>query len=324
MRLRRLYIGFAAAAAVLLCAGCTGSTDDITTSSDAAAEQSEQSDQSERSEQSEQSEQSDRSDQSEQSGQSEQSFEIEITSEIQEIRDRGYLIVACTDDVPGFGYYNEETGTYEGGEIDLAYYIAAKVFDVSCEEAEEDGLVQFQPVEASQREQVLTDGEADYVIATYTITEERAEQVDFSDSYYTSEIGLMINKTDVDEEYLDEPDIDSVADLDGEIIGVISGSTTRDDFLSYIQLCGISVNPVFFEYSAYDDLDQALTQGDIDVFCVDVSILDDYLTDARTILSDRFAAQDYGVAAQQGRDGLIEAANAVIAELEYNEVDLFQ
>ncbi len=243
MRLRQLYIGFAAAAAVLLCAGCTGSTDDITTSSDAAAEQSEQSEQSDQSERSEQSEQSD---QSEQSEQSEQSFEIEITSEIQKIRDRGYLIVACTDDVPGFDYYNEEIGIYEGGEIDLAYYIAAKVFDVSCEEAEEDGLVQFQPVEASQREQVLTDGEADYVIAAYTITEERAELVDFSDSYYTSEIGLMINKTDVDEEYLDEPDIDSVADLDGEIIGVISGSTTRDDFLSYIQLCGISVNPVFF------------------------------------------------------------------------------
>ncbi len=67
-----------------------------------------------------------------------------------------------------------------------------------------------------------------------------------------------------------------------------------------------------------------MTQGDIDVFCVDVSILEDYLTDARTILSDRFTAQQYGVAAQQGRDGLIEAANAVIAELEYNEVDLFQ
>ncbi len=288
MKLRQVCIGFAAAAA-LLCAGCAASTNDTTTSTDAA----------------------------------EQSFEIEVTSEIQEILDRGYLTVACKDDVPDFSYYNEETGTYEGGEIDLAYYIAAKLFDVSYDEAVENELVQFQSVETSEREQILIDGEVDYVIATYTITDERAELVDFSDSYYTSAIGLMITGTEADDESLRETSIRSVADLDGKTIGIISGSTTRADFLSYIQRNSISVSPIFSEYSTYDALDRALTQGDIDVFCVDVTILNGYLTSSRTILSDRFAAQKYGVAAQKDRDGLIEVANTVIAELEYDQVVLF-
>ena len=288
MKLRQLWLGLTAAA-LLLCAGCATSTGGATNASDS----------------------------------SDPSFEVKVTPAIQEILDRGYLTVACKDDVPDFGYYNEETETYEGGEIDLAYYIAAKLFDVSYDEAMENELVQFQPVETSDRENVLIDGDVDYVIATYTITEERAEQVDFSDSYYSSAIGLMINKTATDQGSLREARIRSVTDLDGKTIGVISGSTTRDDFVHYLQRNCISIAPKFSEYPTYAALDKALAQGSIDVFSVDVTILNGYLTNSRKILSDRFAAQKYGVAAQKGREGLIEAANAVIDELEYNEIVLF-
>lgn len=254
----------------------------------------------------------------------EQSFDIEITDDLQEIIDRGYLKVACKDDVPGFGYYNEETGVIEGGEIDLAYYIAAKIFGVSFEEAKAQELVQFSPVETTQRENVLTEGEVDYVIATYTITEARGEIVDFSEVYYTSSVGLMINKSNVDDAALREERIRSVVDLDGKTVGVISNSTTRDDFVQYLQRNSLQVAPKFAEYPTYDALSDALASEAIDVFSVDVTILRGYLTDDREILADRFSPQDYGVASQKDREGLVEAANAVIAELEYNGLVLFE
>ncbi|MGN1014559.1 MAG: transporter substrate-binding domain-containing protein [Butyricicoccus sp.] len=288
MKLRQLWSALTAAA-LLLCAGCAASTGGTTEPSDP----------------------------------SEQTFEIEVTPAVQEILDRGYLTVACKDDVPGFSYYNEETGAYEGGEIDLAYYIAAKLFDTSYEEAVERELVRFQTVATADRETVLTDGEVDYVIATYTITEERAEQVDFSNSYYTSAIGLMVNKTATDANSLREARIRSVSDLDGKTIGVISNSTTRSDFMRYLQRNSISIVPKFSEYPTYDALSKALSQGSIDVFSVDVTILKGYLTNSRKILSDRFAPQKYGVAAQKDRDGLIQAVNTVIDELEYNQIVLF-
>ena len=55
---------------------------------------------------------------------------LPFTDSLQEIIDRGYLRVGCKTDVPGFGYYNEETKTYEGLEINLAYYVAAKIFGI--------------------------------------------------------------------------------------------------------------------------------------------------------------------------------------------------
>ena len=290
MKFRRTLASALAAAMLLLCAGC-GTPTAAQTDTGSAPEP--------------------------------QSFDIERTDAVDEITDRGYLIVGCKDDVPGFGYYNAETETYEGGEIDLAYYIAAKLFDVSYDDAKRDQLVHFQPVDVDNRENVLTNNDVDYVIATYTITDERAQIVDFSKSYYTSAVGLMINSNTSDHSSLREERIRSIADLDNKYIGIMSNSTTRTDMLNYVNRNSINIHPKFVTYSSYQKISEALAAGTIDVFCVDVSILNGYLTGNRTILPDRFASQPYGVAASKDCDGLIDAANTVIDELDYNGVVLF-
>lgn len=249
------------------------------------------------------------------STQSDQPKEVVITKDVQEIIDRGYLIVGCKNDVPGFGYYNEDTGEYEGMEIGLAYQLASKIFDVPYNQAVEDKLVKFVPVAVDDREKVLEEHEVDYVIATYTITEARKERVNFSDSYYSSSVGLMVNVTRVSENTLKEERIRSIVDLDNKIIGVMSNSTTRTDFLNYIQKHNIDISPRFVTYKSYDQLAQALDNGDIDVFCVDVTILSGYLDENKKILDDRFATQHYGIASAKDKDGLNEIANIVVGEM---------
>ncbi len=242
--------------------------------------------------------------------------EVVITEDVQAIIDRGYLRVACKNDVPGFGYLNPETNTYEGMEIDIAYGIAAKIFDVSVEQAKEKELVHFEPVEVENRELVLTSDQVDYVIATYTITDARKEVVNFSDSYWKSSIGLMVNSNRTDDSTLSEERIRSVMDLDGKTIGVMTNSTTREDFIKYLQNHGIKISPRFVSYRTYDELSEELTRGNIDVFSVDVTILEGYMQEDRKILDDRFATQFYGVAASKDKEGLIEIANIVIDELD--------
>ncbi len=241
---------------------------------------------------------------------------VEITEDVQEIIDRGHLIVGCKNDVPGFGFYNEETGKYEGMEIGLAYQIAAKIFDVSYNEAVEDELVKFVPVAVDDREKVLQQHEVDYVIATYTITNERKEKVNFSKSYYSSSVGLMVNITKIGENTLKEERIRSIIDLDNKIIGVMSNSTTRRDFLDYIQKHNINISPRFVTYKSYEQLAKALDNGDIDVFCVDVTILTGYLDENKKILDDRFATQHYGIASPKDKEGLNEIANIVVSEMD--------
>ncbi len=47
---------------------------------------------------------------------------------IRRIQDRGYLIVAARQDIPGFAYALQETGELEGLEIDLARLLALRIF----------------------------------------------------------------------------------------------------------------------------------------------------------------------------------------------------
>ncbi|MDR1970466.1 MAG: transporter substrate-binding domain-containing protein, partial [Treponema sp.] len=78
----------------------------------------------------------------------------------------GLLKVGVKSDVPGFGLLNPDTGKYEGLEIDMAKLIAKEIFG-------DENRVAFTPVTAKTRGPLLDNGDIDFVIATFTVTEER-------------------------------------------------------------------------------------------------------------------------------------------------------
>ncbi len=67
---------------------------------------------------------------------------------LRRIQDRGYLIVAVKDNVPGFGYRDPKTGEFSGLEIDLARALAKQIFG-------DPSKVKFQAVAAQERLPVL-------------------------------------------------------------------------------------------------------------------------------------------------------------------------
>ena len=232
---------------------------------------------------------------------------------LDEIKERGFLIVGAKTDVPGLGLYNKDTGEWSGVEIDLAWEVGAKIFDVDVEKAREDNLVHFQPVTVADREQQLQDGNIDLMIATYTITKERKERFALSDSYFTDYIGIMVRYSGDSKDSLGTGDIRSLADLDGKYVGIARNSTTREDMLSYINTMNTrTVSPIFCVYDGYEAMFKALKKGDIDAMSVDVSILKGYVDSKTKILGDRFAGQHYGAAVKLENQALIETVNEVI------------
>ena len=229
-----------------------------------------------------------------------------VPADVQKIIDAGVLKVGCKIDVPKFGLQNTESGSYEGLEIDLAYEIAGKIFDCTPEEAKDRNLVAFQGVTAKTRGGLLDSGEIDLVIATFTITEERKESWNFSTAYYTDAVGLMV---------LADSGINSINDLDGKVIGVAQGATTKEGFETYVKEKGINVSPQFEEFDGYPALSAALSTKNIDVFAVDRAILAGYNDDSTKILEDRFAEQEYGVASALSNKGLAEVVDSVVVEL---------
>jgi len=216
-------------------------------------------------------------------------------------KDSNTLKVGVKSDVIGFGFKDPVTGIYSGLEIELAEMIAD---ELGYDHAE------FTTVTSASRTELLDAGKIDCVIATFTITEERKKNWDFSTSYFTDAVTVLVENAS---------GITSLEDLTGKTIGVAKGSTsafalvtamaekglfpdytlpeTAEDFdvASFAQ-AGVT----FIQFDDYPAISNALTAGTVDAFCVDKSILAAYKTDARSYINEQFAPQHYGIATKKG------------------------
>ena len=232
-------------------------------------------------------------------------------SYLDELREKGKLVVGVKTDVPELSYYDEETGEWSGLEVELAYNIGCELFGVNRSDLGDK--VELVGVTVADREEKLQNGDIDLMLATYTKTSERAKKFALSDTYYTSYIGLMVRYTPEDLNSLGTTNIKSLADLDGKIVGVAKNSTTRHDMIEYINTANqLKVSPRFASYSSYNALYNALKKGEIDVIAVDVSILNGYDDASTKILPDRFAGQHYGAAVLPENAKLLDVVNKVI------------
>ena len=200
------------------------------------------------------------------------------SAKITEIKNRGELRVGVKVDVPRFGLLNDDTNLPEGMEIDIAKKLAESLL------SDENAIV-FIPVTALTRENLLKNNEVDLVIATYTITEERKENQNFSIPYYTDEIGFLVKS---------DSDIKSIKDAEGKIFGATLSSTANTQLDPSNNALGITYELKGF--ANYPEIQNSLSIGEIDVFAADKSILYGYVDEHTILLDEGYNPQDYGIA----------------------------
>lgn len=220
-----------------------------------------------------------------------------VSPDVQAIIDRGVLRVGVKNAVVGFGYQDMLTGEYSGMEIDIASKLA-----------EELGVeAEFTTVTAATRTELLDSGDIDCVLATFTITDERKKNWDFSTPYYTDYVTVLVE---------DKSGIKTLADLAGKKIGVSSGSTSARSVVEAMIAAELidgkdysrdTFDPAtwtdtvsFQQYDDYPTISTALSAGELDAFSVDKSILAIYKTPGRSFIDAQFAPQEYGVATKKG------------------------
>lgn len=218
--------------------------------------------------------------------------------DLKAIRDRGVLRVGIKVDVPKFGFKDPNTGETSGMEIDLAHRMAKEILG-------DESKVEFEPVTAKTRGPLLDNGEVDFVIATFTITDERKKSYNFTEPYFKDGVALMVKKA---------TNIQSLADLDGKKIGVAQSATSKQALLDAMKEKGVKAE--ILEFGTYPEIKTALDSGRIDCFSVDGAILAGYVDDSTMILPDRYAPQLYGIAAKKGNEGLTKIANDTIAAMQ--------
>ena len=217
---------------------------------------------------------------------------------VEKIKASGTLKVGVKADIPKYSLLNITTNQYEGFEDDLAKVIAGKIFDGDTSK------VEFTTVNAKTRGPLLDKGDIDMVIATFTITDDRKQQYDFSDPYMTDAVGFLVKK---------DSGIKSLKDMNGKTIGVAQSATSRSALEDQAKQQGITLK--FSEFATYPEIKVALDSGRIDVFSVDKSILNGYVDDKTEILDDTYAPQDYGVATKKGNDDLAKLVNDTVTDL---------
>jgi putative glutamine transport system substrate-binding protein len=206
------------------------------------------------------------------------------------------LRVGVKSDVPGFGLLNPERGLYEGFEIELSKLIAKEIFGDASK-------IAFTPVTAKTRGPLLDNGDIDFVIATYTVTEERKLTYNFSTIYYTDAVGLLVKKAS---------GLKSVADLGGKTVGVAQSATSRAAVDTAAKAIGVSAS--FAEFATYPEIKAALDSGRVDAFSVDKSILRGYLDDTVILLPDAFSPQPYGVSTKLSNKALASWVDALVVK----------
>ena len=242
----------------------------------------------------------------------------EVDPDVQAIIDRGVLRVGVKNAVIGFGFQDTLTGEYSGMEIDLATALA-----------EELGVdVEFTTVTAATRTELLDSGDIDCVLATFPITDERKESWDFTTPYYTDHVTVLVE---------DDSGIKTLADLEGKLVGVSSGSTSaraltsamidagvidgkdfnKDTFDAATWKEGVS----FQQFDDYPGISTALAAGQVDAFCVDKSILAVYKIDGRSYIEDEFAPQEYGIATKKDSGFSTYCEDFIQAKLEDGTIE---
>lgn len=143
----------------------------------------------------------------------------------------------------------------------------------------------------------LAAGDCDVVASAVTITEERAEQVDFSDPYFDAEQSLLVK--------VDDDEIKSIDDLAGRKVGVQAGTTGE----TYANENAPDAEITSFEDS--DGLFAALESGSIEAILQDLpvngyrSTQDDSVEVVETYPTD----EQYGFAVEKGDSDLLEFLN---------------
>ena len=187
--------------------------------------------------------------------------------------------------------------SYEGNDIvgidaDIAKAIADKL-----------GLkLEIQDMEFNSIITAVQSGKADLGLAGMTVTDERKQSVDFTDSYATGIQSVIVKEGS---------SIKSIDDLKGKKIGVQLATTgdiyAKDDF----------GEENVEEYNKGADAVMALTSGKIDAVIIDNQPAKAFVktTDGLQILDTDYVQEDYAAAIQKGNTDLLNAVNGALKEL---------
>lgn len=211
--------------------------------------------------------------------------------------DSDKVTIGTKFDQPGLGLKNPD-GTMSGFDVDVATYVAEQL-GYTPEQ------IEWKESPSGQRETLIQNGQVDYIVATYSITDARKEKVDFAGPYLITGQSLLVRS--------DNTDITGAESLENnKKLCSVTGSTPAQRIKD--KYPGVQLQ----QYDTYSACVEALKTGAIDAVTTDEVILAGYAAQSPgtfKIVGEPFSEERYGIGLKKDDTELRTKINDAITKM---------
>ncbi|MBL0749218.1 glutamate ABC transporter substrate-binding protein [Nocardioides baculatus] len=200
---------------------------------------------------------------------------------MKELADAGTINVGVKYDQPGLGFKDAASDIPTGFDVEMAKVLVASLGI----DPNDTSKVKYVETISDNREPFLEDGTVDLVLASYSITDERRQVVGQAGPYLVTGQQLLVAA---------DSDIESVADVEGEEVCSVTGSTSLDN----VEAEG--AKPVGFD--TYSECVEKVLDGTVSAMSTDGTILAGYAAQNEgdlKVVGDEFSEERIGVGYSQ-------------------------
>ncbi|MFE9098192.1 glutamate ABC transporter substrate-binding protein [Streptomyces sp. NPDC007264] len=188
-------------------------------------------------------------------------------------------------DQPGIGQKTPQG--YAGFDVDVATYIAKQLgYDAD--------QIEWKESKSADRETMLQRGDVDFIAASYSITSERQQKVDFAGPYLLAHQDVLLRAADTA--------IKSPSDLNSKKLCSVTGSTSAQNVHDKL-----APKANLLQYPTYSACLTGLQSGAVDALTTDDSILAGYASQAAfkgkfKLGGFKMTNENYGIGVKKGSD----------------------
>jgi glutamate transport system substrate-binding protein len=211
------------------------------------------------------------------------------------IKSRGKVIIGVKEDQPNLGFKDPTTNTYSGFDIEIARLVAAGL-------GFGQDKIEYKAIPSANREQAISNGDIDYYVGTYSITDKRKEKISFAGPYFIAGQDLLVRK--------DDTAITGPEALDGKKVCSATGSTSiqriRDKYPKAQTV----------EFEKYSQCVEQLIGKQVDAVTTDDAILKGYAAqqpEQMKVVGKPFSEEKYGIGLPKDDKALRDKVNELLA-----------
>ncbi|MFF7341367.1 glutamate ABC transporter substrate-binding protein [Streptomyces sp. NPDC008163] len=209
------------------------------------------------------------------------------------------ITIGIKIDQPGIGLKTPD-GKFTGFDVDVATYVAKELgYDAKN--------IEFKETKSADRETAISRGDVKFIVASYSINDERLQKVDFAGPYLLAHQDILVRA--------DDASIKKPEDLNNKKLCSVTGSTSAQNVKDKL-----APKAQLQEYGGYSECLTGLENKAVDALTTDDSILAGYASQDVNkgkfkLAGFKMTNENYGIGLKKGDADLKKKINDALTKM---------